>query len=45
MITDPVQFLLAAAMRLSRPSIERLTDGLIAGLDLLDGDADLEVLH
>lgn len=41
-MTDPVDFLLRAAMRLPRPAIERLTDGLIAGLDVLDGDADLE---
>ena len=42
MNTDPVQFLLTAAMRLPRPAIERLTEGLITGLDLLDGDPDLE---
>lgn len=42
MSTDPVQFLLKAAMRLPRPAIERLTEGLIAGLDLLDGDPDDE---
>jgi hypothetical protein len=42
MSTDPVLFLLKAAMRLPRPQIERLTDGLITGLDTLDGDPDLE---
>jgi hypothetical protein len=40
--TDPVDFLLRAAMRLPRLSIERLADGIITGLDMLDGDADLE---
>jgi hypothetical protein len=40
--TDPVDFLLRAAMRLPRPSIERLADGIITGLDALDGDPDLE---
>jgi len=40
--TDPVRFLLAAAMRLPRESIERLADGLISGLDIIDGDTDLE---
>ena len=40
--TDPVDFLLRAAMRLPRRAIERLTDALIVGLDALDGDADLE---
>ncbi len=29
-------------MRLPRPQIARLTEGLIAGLDVLDGDPDLE---
>lgn len=29
-------------MRLPRPDIERLTGGLIAGLDAIDGNADLE---
>lgn len=41
-MTDPVDFLLRAAMRLPRPAIERLTAGLIDGLDDLDGDPDLE---
>ncbi len=41
-MTDPVDFVLRAAMRLSRPEIERLADGIIAGLDALDGDPDLE---
>jgi hypothetical protein len=40
--TDPVTFLLAAAMRMPRGAIERLTEGLIASLDTLDGDPDLE---
>lgn len=40
-MTDPVDFLLRAAMRLPRREIERLTEGLIAGLDVLDGDPDL----
>jgi hypothetical protein len=40
--TDPVDFLLRAAMRLPRPAIERLADSLISGLDQLDGDPDLE---
>jgi hypothetical protein len=40
--TDPVDFLLRAAMRLPRPAIERLTDGLIDRLDDLDGDPDRE---
>jgi hypothetical protein len=40
--TDPVDFLLRAAMRLPRPAIERLADGIITGLDALDGDTDLE---
>jgi hypothetical protein len=40
--TDPVDFLLRAAMRLPRPAIERLADGLIDRLDDLDGDPDLE---
>jgi len=40
--TDPVDFLLRAALRLPRPAIERLTDGLIACLDESDGDPDLE---
>jgi len=35
--TDPVDFLLRAALRLPRPAIERLTDGLIACLDESDG--------
>ena len=35
-------FLHAAAMRMPRESVERLTEGLIAGLDTLDGDPDLE---
>jgi hypothetical protein len=42
MSTDPVDFLLRAAFRLQRPEIERLTEGLIAGLDVIDGDPDLE---
>ena len=42
MTTDPVDFLLRAGMRLPRPAIERLIEGLIAGLDAMDGDADLE---
>ncbi len=42
MSTDPVDFLLRAALRLPRPSIDRLVEGLIDGLDALDGDADLE---
>ncbi len=42
MSTDPVQFLLMAAMRLPRPSIEQLTEGLINGLDTIDSDPDLE---
>jgi hypothetical protein len=42
MSTDPVRFLLAAAMRMTREAIGRLTEGLIAGLDALDGDPDLE---
>ncbi len=37
-MTDPVDFLLRAALRLERPDIARLTEGLIAGLDVLDGD-------
>lgn len=41
-MTDPVDFLVRAAMRLDRPEIERLAEGLIAGLDALDGDPDLE---
>ena len=41
-MTDPVDFLLRAAMQLPRPQIERLTEGLIAGLDRLDSDPDLE---
>jgi len=41
MSTDPVRFLLAAAMRMPRDSVERM-DGLLAGLDALDGDPDLE---
>lgn len=41
-MTDPVDFLLRAAMRLPRPQIERLTDGLIDRLDRIDGDSDLE---
>jgi hypothetical protein len=40
--TDPVDFLLRAALRLPRPAIERLAESLIDGLDRLDGDADLE---
>jgi hypothetical protein len=40
--TDPVDFLLRAALRLPRPAIEALTDGLIAGLDDIDGDPDCE---
>ncbi len=40
--TDPINFLLRAALRLPRPAIEALTDGLIAGLDEIDGDPDLE---
>ena len=42
MSIDPVTFLLKAAMRLPRPDVERLTECLIAGLDHLDGDPDLE---
>ncbi len=42
MTTDPVDFLLRAAMRLPRPAIERLADSLISSLDELDGDPDLE---
>ena len=42
-MTDPVDFLLRAAMRLPRPAIERLTEALIAGLDALDGDPDVEL--
>ena len=42
MSTDPVDFLLRAAMRLPRPAIERLTDSLIDSLDEIDGNADLE---
>ncbi len=45
MSTDPVDFLLRAAMRMPRPSIERLAEGLIAGLDAIDGDPDLEPDH
>jgi hypothetical protein len=45
MSTDPVRFLLAAAMRMPRESVERLTEGLIAGLDAMDGDPDLEDGH
>jgi hypothetical protein len=41
-MTDPVDFLLRAAMRLPRPAIERLADRLIHSLDMTDGDADLE---
>jgi hypothetical protein len=41
-VTDPVDFLLRAALRLPRSSIEMLTEGLIAGLDAIDGDTDLE---
>jgi hypothetical protein len=41
-MTDPVDFLLRAAMRLPRPAIERLTEGLITSMDQLDGDADAE---
>jgi hypothetical protein len=41
-VTDPVDFLFRAAMRLPRPAIERLTEGLISGLDEMDGDCDLE---
>lgn len=44
-MSDPVDFLLRAAMRLPRPAIERLADGLIAGLDAIDGDPDLEDGH
>jgi hypothetical protein len=29
-------------MRLPRPQIERLANGIIAGLDAMDGDSDLE---
>lgn len=43
MSTDPVTFLLAAAMRMPRGAIERLTEGLIAGLDAMDGDPDIEL--
>ena len=42
MSTDPVDFLLRAAMQLPRPAIERLTERLIAGLDAIDGDPDEE---
>jgi len=42
MSTDPVDFLLQAAMRMPRGSIERLTDEPIAGLDAIDDDPDLE---
>ena len=42
MSTDPVRFLLAAAMQMPRESVERLTEGLIARLDNMDGDPDLE---
>ena len=42
MKADHVDFVLRAAMRLPRPAIERLTEGLIAALDALDGDPDLE---
>ena len=42
MSTDPADFLLRAAMRLPRLSIERLTESLIAGLDAIDGDSDWE---
>jgi hypothetical protein len=41
-MTDPVDFLLRAAMRLPRPAIERLTEKLINSMDSLDGDPDLE---
>ena len=43
MSTGPVDFLLRAAMRMPRTSIERLTDELISGLDGIDGDPDLEL--
>jgi hypothetical protein len=39
---DHVDFLLRAAIRLPRQEIERLAEGLIAALDALDGDPDLE---
>jgi hypothetical protein len=42
MSTDPVDFLLRAAMRLPRQEIKRLTEGLITGLDAIDGDPDVE---
>jgi hypothetical protein len=42
MSTDPIGSLLRAAMRLPRPAIERLTDGLVASMDEIDGDPDLE---
>jgi hypothetical protein len=42
MSTDPVSFLLAAALQMPRGAIERLTEGLIASLDAIDGDPDLE---
>ncbi len=42
MSTDPVSFLLKAAMRLPRPSIERLAESLITGLNDMDGDPDDE---
>jgi hypothetical protein len=41
--TDPVMFLLAAAMQLPRSSIEMLAEGLISGLDAMDGDTDMEL--
>jgi hypothetical protein len=40
--SDPVDFLLKAALRLPRASVERLTEGLITGLDAIDGDPDIE---
>jgi hypothetical protein len=42
-VTDPVDFLLATAMRLPRHSIEMLAEALIAGLDAIDGDPDVEL--
>jgi hypothetical protein len=45
MSTDPVRFLLAAAMRMPREAVERLAEGLIDRLDAIDGDPDLEDGH
>lgn len=42
-MTDPVDFLVRAAIRLQRSEIERLTEALITAMDALDGDTDVEL--